>query len=918
VVNLLCILCSRIRNYRELLMIFFHDKHWYRPEPLFAVEEEDEDEDEGEQPVKPEGDKPSADFANESSVVQHDAPSEDAVMGSTKKPEYEFLLFNYLLRFVHREGQIGDFARAGLLFLMDVAMSPTTDPATSTADADNLASSTSSRSTTDPATDAALALAEYILDGDFSDVLAAGLAAVYSILPTKLEVRPPAQTESTPSSGMILGGSAVKTSEEAKEKEEVERESRRATGMEDSSNIEFKSRMDHFLKLLEFLQDVLRRNVVPDPADGSIDPSTLLGSSIVQSILGAVRRVFLENVLYPSILECSDSDGSAVAVMSYIDLMVRTLDNGQLGDLLVEFLISEDNDNTEDLTRSRMRPRSRHRSTLDLSTNAPPSASTREAKSRRRKSAAMVLLEMEVPNTRQPSGYFTSMGRFTLKDLLMSSIRSSSPATVTAALQLFSTMLIQYCRLSVEKLLVVIPDPFATSFPQPAALLPLLGQSPPRAAVDDDDDDDDDDVFVYPGAEDNDAKVGDDNASGPSTLFAQPETTYWAHEREMGLYLALVSRVNPNHNEDAFSTGYDHYLRDALLAVEGQSCYLIDMDLSEREKIKHRLNPTDPILSSLLESLRRFFSNTPEQNMALTGVLATLAICPDRSLAGWLTFAIQGDKLPSDLELYASLVGHKDDGDDRSIDWRIQEELSMKSQPLTWSGIDDRTRPVVYTILHGLVSQLERYRQLVDDFDRFLLERRQGLLFSENLTDALTLALELESHAFPARVVSPTPTIPPPPPLEAPRPKAKSKSASFVSFLTPRKRSAKQNASDVPAQRSQRGSEASPFGPHYLKTGAIVVEPYLAPAPSDGPWMPAKVRKWNVDEADAFASGPWGDTGVATEQEDEFEKETQPKVTHVTLSQLLDNVVILEECMKELVAIIHARRSLGIDSIRYL
>lgn len=342
------------------------------------------------------------------------------------------------------------------------------------------------------------------------------------------------------------------------------------------------------------------------------------------------------------------------------------------------------------------------------------------------------------------------------------------------------------------------------------------------------------------------------------------------------------------------------------------------MDLNEREKIKHRLNPTDPMLASLLESLRRFFCNTPEQNMALTEVLATLAVCPDRSLAGWLTFAVQGDKLPSDLEPYASLARRKDDGDDRSIDWRIQEELSMKSQPLTTSGIDDRARPVVYTILHGLVSQLERYRQLVDDFDRFLLERRQGLLFSENLTDALTLALELDSHAFPARVLSPTLTTMTPSSPETARPKAKSKSASFVSFLTPRKRSAKQSVSDVPAQRGQRGPGASPFGPHYLKTGAIVVEPYLAPAPSDGPWTPAKPRKWNVEEADAFASGQWGEMGAATKREEVFEEETQPKVIHVTLSQLLDNVVILEECMKELVAIIHARRSLGIDSIRYL
>jgi hypothetical protein len=39
--------------------------------------------------------------------------------------------------------------------------------------------------------------------------------------------------------------------------------------------------------------------------------------------------------------------------------------------------------------------------------------------------------------------------------------------------------------------------------------------------------------------------------------------------------------------------------------------------------------------------------------------------------------------------------------------------------------------------------------------------------------------------------------------------------------------------------------------------------------------------------------------------------------TKVTLSQLLDNVVILEEFMKELSAIVQIRRSLGIDAVRY-
>ncbi|KAI0798043.1 Retinoic acid induced 16-like protein-domain-containing protein [Abortiporus biennis] len=942
-VNLLCILCSRIRNYRELLMIFFHDKQWYRPEPLFSVEEEEEEEEEEE--LHADNDDTSAEAEDDTITSSSNLPpiqsqSQDTNSSappsttSTKKPEYEFLLFNYLLRFVHREGQIGDFARAGLLFLMDVAMSPGEQK--TTAD-ESLSSSTSTSSSadTDPNVDAALALAEYILDGDFSDVLAAGLGAVYSLLPTKLEITAP-QTEANQGSTMVLGSTSVDLTEEEKEKLELDKEKSRALGVEDSCNPDFKFRLDHFLKLLEFLQDVLRRNKLPDGAE-SLDASVLVGSAIVQSILDAVRRVFLENVLYPSILECSDADGSAVAVMSYIEIMMRTLDNGQLGDLLIDFLLSEDN--TEDFTRSRMRPQA----LLNLNGHTihaiKSPADRRSLRAKRRKSTAMVLLEMEAPDSRRPSEYFTSMGRFTLKDLLLSSLKSSSLPTVTAALQLLQSMLNQYCTVSIEKLLIVTYDPKATSFPQPSALIEDVSNT----SVIKEEDEEDEETFVYPGAED-DTHAPSHNDRMPqslsSILFTQPDTTYWTHEREMGLYLTLVSRVDPNHNEDAFSTGYEHYLRDALVSIESHPCFSLNIDDEVRAKLKHRLNPNDPVLSLVLESLRKFFSNTPELNMALTGVLACLAICPDRSLAGWLTFSLKEEGFPdasqssqtqsAQQQDHNATLGYKDDGDDRSIDFEIEEKLASESHFLPASSIDVQSRPVVHSIFHGLVSQLERYRTMVENFDQYLSERRQGLLFNENLTDALTLALELDGTnpfaGFSNLITSSSKTTITTAPSEPTTPKSKPKpktSSSFVSFLTPKKSKAKtQQASEQPSSptNKRKALDASPFGPHYQKTSAIVVEPFLAPAPSNGPWTPVKSKKWNDEEEDVFtSSGQWGDGAgnLALEKHDEHEEE-EKKETRVTLSRLLDNVVILEESIKELVAIIHARRSLGIDAIRYL
>jgi len=67
-------------------------------------------------------------------------------------------------------------------------------------------------------------------------------------------------------------------------------------------------------------------------------------------------------------------------------------------------------------------------------------------------------------------------------------------------------------------------------------------------------------------------------------------------------------------------------------------------------------------------------------------------------------------------------------------------------------------------------------------------------------------------------------------------------------------------------------------------------------------------------EEDVFGSA-WSEKPYRDVQQDDEVKE---KLLPVTLSHLLDNVVLLEESIKELVAIIHARRSLGIDSLRYI
>lgn len=873
-------------------MIFFHDKHWFQFQQIsHEPSEEDEDEAAEEEAEEEAANRPSRSLLSSTPRAPSPSSSTSTVTASAPqvKPEYEFLLFNYLLRFVHREGKIGDLARAGLLFLLDVAMSVSEQPRSAGGLATGRVESSS---------DAALALAEYVLDGDFSDVLGAGLAAVYSVLPYKLEIQRDYLAESDAQhGGMLLGGRHVTSAEDEAIRLEQAEERGRELGMGISTSAEFRGRLDHFLKMAEFIQDVLKRNDAPLRhtrlaeglneglnAEVALEPSALVGSAISESILRAFKAVFLKNVLYPSILECSDADGSAVAVLSYIDAMLRTLKDGRLSDTLVKYLMSE-----EDAEPGRP------------GDTAEPNKRT--SKVSRRKSSAMTLLEREAPQKHGQS-YFSSLGRFTLKDLIFSNLRSESQPTATASLKLLLCLLQQHCEMCTDQLLSVVGDPHATAFPNLPLLFSLEEVDPPTL------DSDSDEEFVYPG-EDGEATATRPKtppASRPLVNVMQAATTYATHERELGLYLSLVSRINPSNELDVFSTGYENYVKDALDSLQSEACYNRVLDGDETHASwKHRLQPTDALLKLLLHALRHFFTQTPEFNIALTAVLAMISCCPNRSLVGWLSF----DTTPSPRDPIPDR--DPDDGDDRSID----STLSVKLASTSVNPNEAETRPIIYDTLLGLAAQLERYRAQVPDLDRHLTERRQGLLFSENINDALSLSLSLDVSSDPVHIQLPLPAVPETPP----RPKNKPGS-SFMSFLAPKKNKSPGPTAAVsptpppePSTSQNSGPKvvpASPFGAHYQSTSVVDLEGLAAPEPTAGPWSPQQRKNVRVED-DVFAA--WKDTGDAEEEQPRKEEPKSEK--RVTLSQLLDNTVILEEFVKELAGIMQARRSLGIDSVRF-
>src|SRR5439155_10326121 len=132
----------------------------------------------------------------------------------------------------------------------------------------------------------------------------------------------------------------------------------------------------------------------------------------------------------------------SVAVISYIDIILQTLEKEELIDVVVGFLMDSDSDDEAFWKQAVANSKtSKRQSTLNLFAGIEAS-----------------------PNT-SPT-YFTAVGRFTLKDLIISHLRSSSQSTVIAALKLLHTVILKHCKYSL-KLLNIELDENATCFPKP-------------------------------------------------------------------------------------------------------------------------------------------------------------------------------------------------------------------------------------------------------------------------------------------------------------------------------------------------------------------------------------------------------------------------------------------------------------------
>ncbi|KAI1352119.1 Retinoic acid induced 16-like protein-domain-containing protein [Xylaria sp. FL0043] len=280
--------------------------------------------------------------------------------GRTQKQD--FPLFYLLMDYIHHEGRVGDFARTGLLYIIEAASH-------------------------------SVELEQWIVESDLSTLMATGLGALYSQLSRKLVIDHPPQG--------LPPALAFSDYEHPTTTFEIV----------SSCSPDYQLHMDTFLSHLLFWQDVLNhcRSV-----------------EVKSTLLEHFQIIFLQQLLYPSLLESSDVDGgSSVAVLTYLRRILESLDHPDMINLILHYLLAlPDTDASSHSFSEPAVSAARKRKSMDL--------------------ASMMASKME-------SSYSPLL--FNLVDLIHSCLKSENDQTVCVTIQLVATILKRHHRYAIVTLL---------------------------------------------------------------------------------------------------------------------------------------------------------------------------------------------------------------------------------------------------------------------------------------------------------------------------------------------------------------------------------------------------------------------------------------------------------------------------------
>lgn len=636
----------------------------------------------------------------------------------------DFPVCYILIERVHYEGRIGDFARTGLLYIFE-------------------------------ATGTSVALEEWIVSSDLPTLLASGLGALYSQLSRELSILHPDVTLPA-----ILAMSDYSTTHA------------RATAVSAFAD-RHKSHMATFLSYLAFWQDLLDH---------------CRSADVKHTLLDHFQILFLQQLLYPSLLQSSDTDaGSSVAVLMYMTAVLESLEYEGLVSMILNYLFAiESKTSSEQL--------------LQDSQTEPP----RSPNSARKRQSLMSLTAPKDPDDAvEPS-------LFSLVDLILNNAASQNPQAVLTALKLASSILTRQKTFAFGTLLKV-----------------------------------------------QEVESGSERANGALDVEVERYTKI-----AQGLYDCA-----------GLFDDYDDLADDLRVAVESQIAFtrppLREPNEDTTETVKSfMLSNNDLYLTALRNLLQTFFTNGVDVNLALSQAIISIALCTEIRLDSWLALNpahYTFDDGPTDSP--RPWASYLDEAENMAF-----SALQQSSRCPIWST---EHQPMLYSTLRTLVEELERVRKSVPNLD-YLIAVRKTMLQASGLDSSML------SSEPPSSVNSPTRTtfrdIP--------------NSAQGSSSQVPTRSSslsARQEGMIGKATPPRSGSLVA-ASPEAVPTGEKAASPeeqtasLFMPPPPEAPSTTDLLMKM-ID----------------------FSSSSDEGSRQATLNHVLTNVVVLQEFVLELVAVLQVR-----------
>ena len=553
-------------------------------------------------------------------------------------------------------------------------------------------------------------------------------------------------------------------------------------------------------------------------------------------------------------IESSDVDGgSSVAVLTYLRCIIESTDHPDLLHVTLQYLLALPEKREEDKVPARPTTLARRRKSSMLITNLAQG----QAK--------------PLPDL------------FTLVDLVLTSLRSHNQQTVTATLQLVSVILRTQHQYAMSSFL----------------------------------------------------KSRESNETLPTRTIS-------AHNRSTATLFTLAEELIEH---DDLTEDYEAHIQDARTLIESHCCSSQLLALPgptiERASIKmnrvHLLNSDDPLLASLMNLLQVFFANEISTNLSLTETFSTLASCGSTCIDGWLLYPVHHSS-PS-----AQSIDFDDscERDDTITLKNIKTSNGAAAQPDTPEEPESRINApneanqngsTIFASLDSLVHQVDIFRHSIQEFDTFLAERRHVFKLGEDIDNTVANDVPLmqsseEGTSEGSARVS----------------KSQYRRMRPMGSISERMMS-DTSSSDVSRSSSPRGRQPSDSSSSRL--GGRLNQLRISPSPSPSPSTPApRTFSRSPLQNDVLTPSPpqiattpttSGDalrqkvkikanSNYDRNNEREFDSESSSMrsnsttaearkshadVKEITLSHLLTNVIILQEFILELAAIIEVRASL--------